>query len=287
VNASLLLSQLLNGVATGMLYALMGIGLSIITGILNIPNFAHGAMFAVGAYLIYTVIHAGGNFWLGLLLAPVGVALLGLLVEYGGIRPLYKAGHDYQLLLTFGLSLIITEGIIVVWGPIGMSQPPPPILRGGFDLGVTIYPRYRLFVMAMAGLLVLASWLFLEKTRYGAIMRAGIEDKEMVSLLGIDIHRLFTAAFAVGAYLAGIAGALTAPIRGLNPLMGVDMLGIAFVVVALGGLGNLPGAIVAGLMIGVAQSLVALVWPEASVTVIFAVMAAVLLVRPQGLFGIR
>jgi branched-chain amino acid transport system permease protein len=266
---------------------LMGIGLSIITGILNIPNFAHGAMFAVGAYLIYTVIHAGGNFWLGLLLAPVGVALLGLLVEYGGIRPLYKAGHDYQLLLTFGLSLIITEGIIVVWGPIGMSQPPPPILRGGFDLGVTIYPKYRLFVMAMAGLLVLASWLFLEKTRYGAIMRAGIEDMEMVSLLGIDIHRLFTAAFAVGAYLAGIAGALTAPIRGLNPLMGVDMLGIAFVVVALGGLGNLPGAIVAGLMIGVAQSLVALVWPEASVTVIFAVMAAVLLVRPQGLFGIR
>jgi branched-chain amino acid transport system permease protein len=287
MNASLLLSQLLNGVATGMLYALMGIGLSIITGILNIPNFAHGAMFAVGAYLTYTLIHLVGNFWLGLLLAPCGVALLGLLVEYGGIRPLYRAGHDYQLLLTFGLSLIITEGIIVVWGPIGMSQPPPPILRGGMDLGVTVYPKYRLFVMVMAGFLVLASWVFLEKTRYGAIMRAGIEDKEMVSLLGIDVHRLFTAAFGLGAYLAGIAGALTAPIRGLNPLMGVDMLGIAFVVVALGGLGNLPGAIVAGLMIGIAQSLVALVWPEASVAVIFAVMAAVLLVRPQGLFGIR
>jgi branched-chain amino acid transport system permease protein len=287
MNASLLLSQLLNGVVTGMLYALMGIGLSIITGILNIPNFAHGAMFAVGAYLIYTLVQIVGNFWLGLLLAPCGVALLGLLVEYGGIRPLYRAGHDYQLLLTFGLSLIITEGIIVVWGPIGMSQPPPPILRGGMDLGVTIYPKYRLFVMVMAGFLVLASWVFLEKTRYGAIMRAGIEDKEMVSLLGIDVHRLFTAAFGLGAYLAGIAGALTAPIRGLNPLMGVDMLGIAFVVVALGGLGNLPGAIVAGLMIGIAQSLVALVWPEASVAVIFAVMAAVLLVRPQGLFGIR
>jgi branched-chain amino acid transport system permease protein len=239
----------------------MGIGLSIITGILNIPNFAHGAMFAVGGYLIYTVIHVVGNFWVGLLLAPFGVALLGLLVEYGGIRPLYRAGHDYQLLLTFGLSLILTEGIIVVWGPIGMSQPPPPILRGGLDLGVAIYPKYRLFVMVMAGFLVLASWAFLERTRYGAIMRAGIEDKEMVSLLGIDVHRLFTAAFGLGAYLAGIAGALTAPIRGLNPLMGVDMLGIAFVVVALGGLGNLPGAVVAGLMIGIAQSLVALVWP--------------------------
>jgi branched-chain amino acid transport system permease protein len=287
VNTSLLLSQVLKGVVTGMLYALMGIGLSIITGILNIPNFAHGAMFAVGAYLVYSVIHALGNFWLALLLAPVGVALLGLVIEYAGIRRLYAAGHDYQLLLTFGLSLIVTEGIILVWGPVGMSQPPPPVLRGGVDLGITIYPKYRLFVMVMAGLLVLAAWLFLEKTRYGAIMRAGIEDKEMVSLLGIDIHRLFTAAFALGAYLAGIAGALTAPIRGLNPLMGVDMLGIAFVVVALGGLGNLPGAIVAGLMIGVAQSLVALVWPEASVAVIFAVMAAVLLVRPQGLFGIR
>jgi branched-chain amino acid transport system permease protein len=141
--------------------------------------------------------------------------------------------------------------------------------------------------MVMAGLLVFATWLFLEKTRYGAIMRAGIENKEMVSLLGIDIHRLFTVAFALGAYLAGIAGALTAPIRGINPNMGVDMLGIAFVVVALGGLGNLLGAIAAGLLIGVAQAIVAAYWTEASTAVIFAVMAAVLLVRPQGLFGIR
>jgi branched-chain amino acid transport system permease protein len=287
VNASLLFSQVLNGVVTGMLYALMGIGLSIITGILNIPNFAHGAMFAIGAYLIFSVIQVVGNFWIALVVAPIGVAVLGLIVEYAGIRPLYKAGHDYQLLFTFGLSLILTEGIIVIWGPVGMSQLPPPLLRGGVDLGITFYPKYRLFVMAMAGLLVFGSWLFVERTRYGAIMRAGIEDKEMVALLGIDVHRLFTATFGLGAYLAGIAGALTAPIRGLNPFMGVDMLGIAFVVVALGGLGNLPGAIVAGVMVGVAQSLVALVWPEASVAVIFAVMAAVLLVRPQGLFGIR
>jgi branched-chain amino acid transport system permease protein len=287
VNTSLLVSQVLNGVATGMLYALMGIGLSIITGVLNIPNFAHGAMFALGAYLIFTVIQLMGNFWVALVIAPLGVLALGILIEYAGIRLLYRAGHDYQLLLTFGLSLIVTEAIILVWGPVGMSQLPPPILRGGVDLGITIYPKYRLFVTVMAGLLVLGSWLVFEKTRYGAIMRAGIEDKEMVALLGIDIHRLFTVAFGVGAYLAGISGALTAPIRGLNPFMGVDMLGIAFVVVALGGLGNLPGAVVAGVMVGVAQSLVALVWPEASVAVIFAVMAAVLLVRPQGLFGIR
>ncbi len=287
MNASLLMTQLLNGVATGMLYALMGIGLSIITGVLNIPNFAHGSLFALGAYFTVTVIQSVSSFWVALALAPVGVGLLGVLIEYLGIRRLYAAGHDYQLLLTFGLSLILSEAIIVVWGPVGQSQLPPPLLRGAVDLGISFYPKYRLFVMLMAGLLVLASWLFLEKTRYGAIMRAGIEDKEMVSLLGIDIHRLFTVAFGLGAYLAGIAGALTAPIRGLSPSMGVDMLGIAFVVVALGGLGNLPGAIVAGLMIGVAQGLVALVWTEASVAVIFAVMAVVLLLRPQGLFGIR
>jgi branched-chain amino acid transport system permease protein len=284
---SLLLAQILNGIATGMLYALMGLGLSLITGVLNIPNFAHGALFAVGAYLLVSVVDVVGNFWVGLVLAPFGVALLGLLIEYAGIRRLYRAGHDYQLLFTFGLSLILAEGIILVWGPVGISHLPPAILRGGMDLGFTFYPKYRLFVMLVAGLLVLATWLFLEKTRYGAIMRAGIENKEMVSLLGIDIHWLFTIAFALGAYLAGIAGALTAPIRGLSPGMGVDMLGIAFVVVALGGLGNLLGAIAAGLLIGVAQAIVAAYWTEASTAVIYAVMAVVLLVRPQGLFGIR
>src|SRR5262249_2371670 len=245
------------------------------------------ALFALGAYLLYTVIQFMGNFWLALLLAPLGVGLLGVVIEYGGIRPLYKAGHDYQLLLTFGLSLIVTEGIIVIWSPVGMSQLPPPSGGGGVALGTAISRKYPLFVMVAAALLVLGAWLFLERTRYGAIMRAGIEDKEMVALLGIDIHRLFTAAFALGCVLAGIAGALTAPIRGLNPWMGVDMLGIAFGVVALAGPGKLLGSIVAGLLVGLAQSLVALVWPEASVAVIFAVMAGVLLVRPQGLFGIR
>jgi branched-chain amino acid transport system permease protein len=284
---NLFFGQILNGIATGMLYALMGLGLALIAGILNIPNFAHGALFAVGAYLTVSAIGALGNFWIALLVAPLGVALLGLLIEYLGIRRLYAAGHDYQLLFTFGLSLILAEGIILVWGPVGISQLPPPALRGGVDLGFTFYPKYRLFVMAAAGLLVVGTWLFLEKTRYGAIMRAGIENKEMVSLLGIDIHRLFTVAFALGAYLAGIAGALTAPIRGLSPGMGVDMLGIAFVVVALGGMGNILGAIAAGLLIGVAQAVVAAYWTEASVAVIYLVMAAVLVFRPQGLFGTR
>jgi branched-chain amino acid transport system permease protein len=284
---SLFLGQILNAIATGMLYALMGLGLSLITGVLNIPNFAHGALFAVGAYLMVSAVNAIGNFWIALVVAPIGVALLGLAIEYLGIRRLYAAGHDYQLLFTFGLALILSESIIIIWGPVGISQLPPPALRGGVDLGFTFYPKYRLFVMVMAGLLILTTWLFLERTRYGAIMRAGIENKEMVSLLGIDIRNLFTIAFALGAYLAGIAGALTAPIRGLSPGMGADMLGIAFVVVALGGLGNLLGAIAAGLIIGVAQAVVAAYWTEASTVVIFAVMAGVLLLRPQGLFGIR
>jgi branched-chain amino acid transport system permease protein len=284
---TLLAGQILNGIATGMLYALMGLGLALIAGILNIPNFAHGALFAVGAYLTVSAINGIGNFWIALVVAPLGVALLGLAIEYAGIRRLYAVGHDYQLLFTFGLSLILAETIILVWGPVGISQLPPPVLRGGVDLGFTFYPKYRLFVMVAAGLLVTGTWLFLEKTRYGAIMRAGIENKEMVSLLGIDIHRMFTVAFALGAWLAGIAGALTAPIRGLSPGMGVDMLGIAFVVVALGGMGNVLGAIAAGLLIGVAQAVVAAYWTEASVAVIYLVMAAVLVVRPQGLFGIR
>src|SRR5258708_25644458 len=170
-----------------MLYALMGLGLSLITGVLNIPNFAHGALFAVGAYLLFFTANAIENFWIALLIAPLGVAILGLLIEYLGIRRLYSAGHDYQLLFTFGLALILSEGIIVVWGPVGFSHLPPPMLRGGLDLGFTFYPKYRLFVMAAAGLLVPPPWLFLEQTRSGAILRAAPPTTELVSLLGRGI----------------------------------------------------------------------------------------------------
>jgi branched-chain amino acid transport system permease protein len=287
VSLSLVLGQVLNGVVTGMLYALMGVGLSLILGILNLPNFAHGTLYALGAYLLFTVATWTGSFWVGLLIAPLGVAVLGAAIEVLGMRRLYAAGHDFQLLLTFGLALILEQVLILVWGPIGMSLLPPRVLGGAVDLGVTFYPRYRLFAMVVAGLLILAVWLGLERTRLGAIIRAGIEDKDMVSVLGIDVDRVFTLTFAVGAWLAGVAGALMVPIRGLTPTMGADILGIAFVVVALGGLGNLPGAMLAGIVIGLAQSLVALVWPVASIVVIFAVMAVVLLLRPQGLFGTR
>src|SRR5258705_13360505 len=167
-----------------MLYALMGLGLSLITGVLNIPNFAHGALFAIGAYLLATVAVAIGNFWIALLVAPIGVALLGLAIEYVGIRRLYAAGHDTQLLFTFGLGLILSESIILIWGPIGYSHLPPDILRGGMDLGFTMDPKYRLFVMVAAGLLVLPPRLFLPKAPSGAVQAAAIGNKGMGWLLG-------------------------------------------------------------------------------------------------------
>ncbi len=270
-----------------MLYALMGLGLALIAGILNIPNFAHGALFAVGAYLTVTAIGALGNFWIALLLAPLGVALLGLIIEYAGIRRLYAAGHDYQLLFTFGLSLILAEAIILVWGPVGISQLPPPILRGGVDLGFTFYPKYRLFVMVAAGLLVRRH---LALPREDALRRHharghreqgdGVAPRHRHPS---PLHRRLRPRRLSGRYRRG---AHRADPRALAR-MGVDMLGIAFVVVALGGIGNILGAIAAGLLVGVAQAVVAAFWTEASVAVIYVVMAAVLVFRPQGLFGIR
>lgn len=287
LNLSAFLGQFLNGIVTGMIYAMMGVGLSLILGILDIPNFAHGVLYALGAYLFYSIFAVISNFWLAIAIAPLGVLLIGMAIEYGGIRRLYPVGINYMLLLTFGLALIFQEMIILIWGPVGKSMIPPAGLEGGFNLGVIVYPQYRLFVMGLTGFIIVAVWLFLNKTKYGAIIRAGVEDKEMVSALGINIRRVFTITFGLGSWLAGIAGALIVPVRGLTPVMGFDMLPICFVVVALGGLGSLSGAIVAGLIIGVVQSMIMLVWPVASIVVIFAVMAIILVLRPQGLLGIR
>lgn len=287
LNLSAFLGQFLNGIVTGMIYAMMGVGLSLILGILDIPNFAHGVFYALGAYLLYSIFAVISNFWLSMAIAPLGVLLIGMAIEYGGIRRLYPVGINYMLLLTFGLALIFQEMIILIWGPVGKSMIPPAGLEGGFNLGFIVYPKYRLFVMGLTGFIIMAVWLFLNKTKYGAIIRAGVEDKEMVSALGINIRRVFTITFGLGSWLAGIAGALIVPVRGLTPVMGFDMLPICFVVVALGGLGSLSGAIVAGLIIGVVQSMIMLVWPVASIVVIFAVMAIILVLRPQGLLGIR
>jgi len=286
VNASLIAGAVLNGLVTGMLYALMGVGLSLILGLLNIPNFAHGVLYALGAYVMFSATKAFG-FLGGALAALVAVAAVGAVIEYLGVRRLYRVHPDYILLLTFGLSLILTETLILVWGPVGITFQPPAMLAGGVDLGVTVYPKYRLAVMTVTGALVLACYLFVTRTRYGAIIRAGIEDKDMAAALGIDIRRVFTLTFAAGAGLAGLGGALMIPVRGLQTTMGIDILPFAFVVVVLGGLGSLPGAILAGLLVGVVQSLMTALWAPGADVSVFALMTLGIIARPQGLLGER
>ena len=286
MNASLIAGAVLNGLVTGMLYALMGVGLSLILGLLNIPNFAHGVLYALGAYVMFSATKAFG-FLGGALAALVAVAVLGAAIEYLGVRRLYRGHPDYILLLTFGLSLILTESLILVWGPVGITFQPPAMLAGSVDLGVTVYPKYRLAVMVATGALVLACYLFVTRTRYGAIIRAGIEDKDMAAALGIDIRRVFTVTFAAGAGLAGLGGALMIPVRGLQTTMGLDILPFAFVVVVLGGLGSLPGAIAAGLLVGVVQSLMTAIWAPGADVSVFALMTLGIIARPQGLLGER
>jgi branched-chain amino acid transport system permease protein len=183
MNVALVVGALLNGIVTGMIYALMGIGLSLILGLLNIPNFAHGVLYALGAYFLLSAATGPLGFWAGLLLAPLGVAALGGVIEYIGVRRLYGVHPDYILVLTFGLSLILTELIVLIWGPVGITFLPPHFLRGGINLGVIVYPKYRLAIMAVTALLIVATWLLVERTKYGAIIRAGIEDRDMANAL--------------------------------------------------------------------------------------------------------
>jgi len=287
MTAALIVSQLLNGIAVGMLYAVAALGLSIIKGLLNIPNFAHGAFYAVGAYLLYAVASGIESFWLGLAAAAVVAGALGALVEVVSVRRLYGGGYLFQLLLLFGVSLIVTEALILVWGAAGKSMSPPEFLQGALIMGNVFYPKYLLFTTVAGAVIILGVWLLIERTRYGAVIRAGIERTEMVSALGINIEILFTAAFALGAALAGLAGALAVPIVGVTSTMGLDMLAIAFVVLVIGGLGSLYGAVFAGLLVGMVQSLAALYWPAASTVAVYVAMVLVILWRPQGLLGER
>ena len=284
---SFLFIQVFNGMVTGMSYVVMALGVWLILGILDIPNFAHGALAAVGIYMTFTITVWLGSFWVALVLAPVAAAIVGMGIEYFTIRPLYKADETSRLLVLFGFSLVITELIIIIWGPIGKSISPPPALSGGIFFGEVGFPVYRLFVLIAAVIIVILMWLFLEKTKYGAIIRAGIENKDMVSALGINIYMLFTLAFGLGSLLAGLGGALITPIRGAYPAIGIDILLVAFVVTVLGGMGSMMGALLAGLLVGVMQSLIVLFWPSASTVILFVVLAAGLIFRPQGFFGIR
>ena len=282
---NLYLIQIFNGIGIGMIYFLIAVGLSLIFGIMNFVNFAHGAFYLLGAYVCYAIAAATGSFWFALLLGPLVVAGAGWVTERYVLSRLYRVPHMYQILVTLGFALVIQEVVVLIWDPIGKHIATPEFFRGVVIFGSFAYPKYRLFVIAFSALLALALWLLLERTTYGAILRAGTESTEMVSLLGIDIFHVFSLTFALGAGLAGLAGVLAAPIRGAEPFMGPDALAIAFVVVVIGGLGSFSGALAGGLLVGIVQSVMSSVWSEGANIMIYVAMALVILLRPRGLFG--
>lgn len=279
------LLQVVNGIGVGMLYFLLAVGLSIVFGLLRFVNFAHGAFYVLGAYFCFQLGEMGINFWYSLLVSPLLVGGLAWLAEKLVLRRIYPLPHHYHILFTVGLALIIQEAVISFWGPVGSNISPPEILQGVVIAGDFIYPKYRLFVIAFTALFAVGLWWILEGTRIGSIVRAGSESTEMVSLLGLNVERVFSLVFALGAATAALAGALAAPIRGVEPFMGVEAIVIAFVVVVIGGLGSFFGALAAGILVGVVQALMSTLWPPGSQLVIFIVMAAVMLLRPHGLFG--
>lgn len=286
----LFLIRLINGLTSGLLYGLIAFGLTFIQGMLNIPNFAHGAIFAAGAYIAFTVYSASQSFWLGAVAAFLIAGILGILIERGLVRKLYRGQAEdehYQLLLLFAVAMVLQELIIVIWGASGQSVLPPSNLLGAVELGSIFYPKYRLFIFALTAILFFVTWLVIEKTKLGATIRASIENREMVQILGIDVRWVYALSFGFGSALAGLGGALSLPIMGVQPFIGFDIIALSFVIVALGGLGNLYGTVAAGLLIGLTQEFATAFSPIASWVAVYAVMATVLIIRPMGLFGSR
>ncbi|WP_398478214.1 branched-chain amino acid ABC transporter permease [Tardiphaga sp.] len=285
MDTELILMQLFSGVALGAILVITALGLSIIFGMMGVVNFAHGALFMVGAYAGLWVASLTGSFWWGLLVAPIMIGVFGMLIEFVLIRRLYGRSIDDPLLLTFGLSYVLVEGVRIVFGSDGIPFPTPSQLTGVVDLGVGFFPIYRIFVVGLVFAVVVLLWLGLEKTKFGLIVRAGSRDPTMMRVLGVDISKVWLAVFGLGVGLAALGGVLAGPMRSVNPEMGALVLAEAFVVTVIGGLGSLVGAIIAGLVVGVVISMTALFAPEMATIVMFALMAIVLLIRPQGLFG--
>lgn len=277
--------QIINGIGIGMLYFLLAVGLSIVFGLLRFVNFAHGAFYLLGAYFCYQLTQWGQSFWLSLLLVPLMVGALGWLCEKVVLRHVYATDHEFHILVTVGLALLVQELVILQWGPLGDSVATPEVLQGVVIWGSFVYPKYRLFVIGFTAVLAVLIWYVLEGTRLGSAVRAGSESTEMVSLLGLNVFRIFSLVFGLGAALAAMAGVLAAPIRGAEPFMGVEALAVAFVVVVVGGMGSFSGALLGGLLIGVVQSVMSTLWPEGARLMIYIAMGAVLLLRPHGLLG--
>jgi len=285
ITASALAAQVFTGLVLGMIFVLLAIGLSLIFGLLTVVNFAHGSLYMLGAYFGVFVYGVTKNFWLSLIVAPLMVGTVGLLIERFLIRRLYGRSPDDPLLLTFGLSLIIVEGVRIIWGKIGLTIDPPTALGAAVNLGFMNFPAYRLFVIAVTVAVLVAIWLFLERTNVGLIIRAGSRDPLMVRALGIDLSRIWLLVFGIGTGLAGLAGILAGPMRGVYAEMGVTMVIESFVVIVVGGMGSLVGAVVAGLLMGQVVGLTTYFAPALAEIMVFIAMAVVLLVRPSGLFG--
>jgi branched-subunit amino acid ABC-type transport system permease component len=281
-----LLTQLLNGLVTSMLLFVLAAGLSLIFGLMDVINLAHGAFYLLGGYVGLALVRQFDSFWLALILTPLLVGAAGLLLEYGLLRRLYGRGrHLEQVLLTFGVTLVIVDATRAVWGAFVEAVPVPALLAGQVRVVGVQFPVYRLAVIGFGLALALVLWLVIERTRLGAIVRAGVSDAPMVSALGIDIDRVFAGVFAAGTALAGLAGVIGAPVFSLYPGLDSEILILALVVVVVGGLGTLKGAFFGSVVIGLADTFGKALVPESSRFLLFAVMAVVLLARPTGLFG--
>jgi branched-chain amino acid transport system permease protein len=288
VPSQALFGQLLIGLINGSFYAVLSLGLAVIFGMLNIINFSHGAQYMMGAFCAFFLLQLGGlNYWAALVIAPVLVGLFGMLIERTMLQWLYKLDHLYGLLLTFGLALIIEGVFRNYFGASGQPYAVPDALRGGINLGFMFLPIYRAWVICLSLVICLLTWFMIERTKLGAYLRAATENPTMVRAFGVNVPRMITLTYGFGVGLAALAGVMAAPIYNVSPQMGADLIIVVFAVVVIGGMGSIMGAIVTGFGLGVIEGLTKVFFPEASNTVIFVIMAIVLLVRPAGLFGRR
>ena len=286
VSMPAMMSQLLLGLVNGSFYAILSLGLAVIFGLLNVINFAHGALFMLGALLTWMgMSYLGINYWVMLVAAPLVVGAFGVVIERLLLRRIYKLDHLYGLLLTLGLTLLIEGVFRSIYGVSGLGYDTPELLEGATNLGFMILPNYRAWVVVASLAVCVATWYVIEKTKLGAYLRAGTENPRLVEAFGVNVPVMITLTYAFGAALAAFAGVLAAPVYQVTPLMGQNLIIVVFAVVVIGGMGSIMGSILTGLGLGVVEGFTKVFYPEASSTVVFVIMAIVLLIRPAGLFG--
>ena len=281
-----MMSQLLLGLVNGSFYAMLSLGLAVIFGLLNVINFAHGALYMMGAFSAWVgLTYFGLNYWAMLIVGPLCVGVFGIVIEKTMLRWLYKLDHLYGLLLTFGITLTVEGVFRSIYGVSGQPYSVPDALAGATDLGFMVLPNYRAWVVVASLIVCFATWFVIEKTRLGAYLRAGTENPKLVEAFGINVPLMVTLTYGFGVALAAFAGVLAAPVIQVSPLMGSNLIITVFAVVVIGGMGSILGAILTGLGLGVIEGLTRVFYPEASATVVFIAMAIVLMIRPAGLFG--